>query len=90
MNARQTIDAAAVIADQAAPYFATARAALRIVETNNVPTMAVDTRGRLYYNPHYIATLTPAQTAYILIHETLHLLRDHAGRRAAIAADPRI
>jgi predicted metal-dependent peptidase len=45
------------------------------------PTTATDAR-TFYYNPGYIAGLTPGQTQFILSHEALHCALSHFARRA--------
>lgn len=53
-----------------------------------VPTMAVDDCGRLYVNPQWIEQWTPGQNGYVLLHEMLHNLLDHAARREAFLSSP--
>jgi predicted metal-dependent peptidase len=53
-----------------------------------VPTMAVDDCGRLYINPKWIEQWTPAQNGYVLLHEMMHNLLDHASRREEFLPDP--
>ena len=45
------------------------------------PTIATDARA-LYFNPDYIATLTLAETQFVLGHEALHCALGHFARRA--------
>ena len=53
---------------------------LRPARADWCPTTATDARA-LYYNPEYIATLTPAETRFVLAHEALHCGLSHFARR---------
>lgn len=75
-------------ADQAAPYFASARASMPIVECRDIPVMAVDKHWRLYINPDTITKLSPDEIGFVLLHELAHLLRDHAGRADELGIGP--
>lgn len=46
-----------------------------------VPTMAVDSCGRLYVNPQWCQQWDEKQNGYVLLHEMLHNLLGHADRR---------
>lgn len=48
---------------------------------DRVPTMAVDDVGRLYVNPDWCVQWSADQNGYVLLHEMLHNLLDHAERR---------
>lgn len=66
------------------PYLTAALWSLRRIPTEEVETMAVDARWRLYYNPvRVVSDWSCEQTAAVLYHEICHLLRDHAGRAPA-------
>lgn len=56
---------------------------LRLVGANarHCPTVATDARA-LYFNPEYVATLTPAQTQFVLAHEAMHCALGHFARRS--------
>jgi predicted metal-dependent peptidase len=62
------------------PYFATALFALRPVAAPGLATFAVDTGWRLYVDPATAGDWTIEEIGAVLIHEVLHLLRDHASR----------
>lgn len=62
------------------PFLARALFAMRPVAEPEVTTMAVDKHWNLYYNPDWVASLSPAEAGTVLYHEVLHLLRDHHGR----------
>ncbi|WP_243027829.1 DUF2201 family putative metallopeptidase [Thermus albus] len=63
------------------PYLAPILFHIRFQETDRVPTMSIDNRGTLRYNPAFLETLTDPQVVGLLWHETHHLLREHTGPR---------
>jgi predicted metal-dependent peptidase len=62
------------------PYFAAALFALQPVSAPGLATFAVDAAWRLYIDPATVAAWSVEEIGAVLIHEVLHLLRDHAGR----------
>ena len=62
------------------PYFTHIFAMMRTVETNEVPTMAVDQANRLYCNAEFMESLTPMEVAYCLLHEVMHVVLSHCKR----------
>ena len=79
-KAQDTLAAAAIIMDKALPYFASARSAMPIIWSKEVPTMGVDKDWRCYVNPDTVEKFAPKAIAFILQHELKHLLRKHAAR----------
>lgn len=79
-RAQDTLAAAAIIMDKALPYFASARSAMPIIWSKEVPTMGVDKDWRCYVNPDTVEKFKPKEIAFILQHELKHLLRKHAAR----------
>jgi predicted metal-dependent peptidase len=72
-------------------YFAPALFNLIPVSTDQIASMAVDSRWRLYYNDKWIAAHSVEENAAVLLHEVSHLLRDHEARKhAAGAKDERL
>lgn len=63
------------------PFFASILLKRELVETDTVPTLAVDQRGTIYYNPEFIETLTVPQLVWGLCHEVMHVVGQHANRR---------
>lgn len=53
---------------------------LHMVETFQVPTMAVDRYWRCYWNPAFVEDLTIDQIAGVILHEMNHLLFQHHRR----------
>ena len=68
------------------PYLATALFALHVVESRQVPTMAVDRHWRCYVSPVFVDRTPLAELAGVWVHEVSHLLRDHHGRSDRFAA----
>lgn len=54
------------------PFFGDIAMHLKISENKEIPTMAVDSYGNLYYNPDFINRLSDRQLVYVICHETLH------------------
>ncbi len=69
------------------PYLATALFALHVVESRDVPTMAVDRHWRCYVSPAFVARLPVEELAGVWVHEVSHLLRDHHGRSDRVARE---
>ncbi|MGW4911967.1 vWA domain-containing protein [Streptomyces sp. NPDC004270] len=77
--------AARLQAARARPYLATALFALHVVESRQVPTMAVDTHWRCYVSPGFVDRMPVQDLAGVWVHEVSHLLRDHHGRSDRVA-----
>lgn len=57
---------------------------MNVVETDQVPTMAVDKHWRLYYNPEWLSSLTQTEATGVILHEVSHLILGHAGRAESL------
>jgi len=68
----------AIIRDR--PYFAQAFLAMDLIQSDQVPTMGVDKYWRMYFNPEFTEKQTHDNLKGLLLHEMLHLLRDHSSR----------
>ncbi|MEV0271209.1 VWA-like domain-containing protein [Hamadaea sp. NPDC050747] len=66
------------------PYLASALYSLTVVESQTVPTMAVDRHWRCYVSAEFVDRLPVAQLAAVWLHEVAHLLRDHHGRASLL------
>lgn len=66
------------------PYLSSVFSIMRTHVTPDVPTMAVDDSGRLYVNEQFLATLSPHEVAYVLLHEVLHIVLSHGRRLRAV------
>ncbi|MEU6313734.1 VWA-like domain-containing protein [Streptomyces sp. NPDC047014] len=82
---RDKLFAARLHAARVRPYLATALFALHIVESRQVPTMAVDRYWRCYVSPGFVDRTPVEELAGVWVHEVSHLLRDHHGRGDRIA-----
>lgn len=80
MTTAERLAAARLLATRARPYLATVLHALHPVESDRVPTMAVDRYWRCYVSPVFVARTSIEDLASILVHEVSHLIRDHHGR----------
>jgi predicted metal-dependent peptidase len=69
------------------PYLTHVFSMMRTIETDKVPTMAVDQHNRLYCNEEFMSTLTPMQVAYCLLHEVMHVVLSHCKRFKAVAPE---
>ncbi|WP_435972516.1 vWA domain-containing protein [Streptomyces sp. Qhu_M48] len=79
--------AARLLAVRARPYLATALFALHVVESRQVPTMAVDRYWRCYVSPGFVRRNPVEELAGVWVHEVSHLLRDHHGRGDRVARE---
>ena len=52
------------------------------------PTVGVTRSGVMLWNPEALEKWSAEEVAGVVVHEAMHLLRDTAGRREVIAADP--
>ncbi|WP_316767049.1 vWA domain-containing protein [Streptomyces sasae] len=79
--------AARLQAARARPYLATALFALHVVESRQVPTMAVDRHWRCYVSPAFVDLMPEEDLAGVWVHEVSHLLRDHHARSDRVARE---
>ncbi len=75
---------AGMILDQ--PFLGALVMRLLLVETEQVPTLAVDGK-RILYNANFVKGLSPSLTKSALAHEVMHCVFDHIGR--TLGRDPR-
>jgi predicted metal-dependent peptidase len=91
LTVRDTIDKARWHATKKFPYLSRALFAATFVETDKVPTMAVDKRFRVYFNPAHIRECELESFDAVIegvVHEILHpTLRHETRARASHAAD---
>ncbi|MFJ9562226.1 VWA-like domain-containing protein [Streptomyces fuscichromogenes] len=79
--------AARLQAVRARPYLATALFALHVVESRQVPTMAVDKHWRCYVSPAFVDRMPEEDLAAVWVHEVSHLLREHHARSDRVARE---
>ncbi|MFF4486576.1 VWA-like domain-containing protein [Streptomyces sp. NPDC001544] len=84
---RDKLFAARLHAARVRPYLATALFALHVVESRQVPTMAVDRHWRCYVSPAFVDRMPVEELAGVWVHEVSHLLRDHHGRSDRVARE---
>lgn len=70
---------AQIVLDQ--PFFASILLRRKLVETDKVPTLAVNQAGTIYYNKEFTEKLPVPQLVWGLCHEVLHVVGQHASRR---------
>ena len=63
------------------PHFSYLVGHLDLRENENIGTIAVDVKGRCYYSPSFISSLSAEEVEGVLVHEVLHLALEH-NRRA--------
>jgi predicted metal-dependent peptidase len=69
------------------PFFAAILLKYPLQERKDIPTLAIDQRGQIYYNPDFVESLPVPQIVWGLCHEVLHKVGQHQtrrGRREAI------
>lgn len=69
------------------PYLYSVYGPMRCIPSPRCPTAGVDKHGRMYYNPEFILKQSVEVTAYIILHETLHLVLSHHERTTRMAPD---
>lgn len=62
------------------PFFASILMRRPMISDPSVGTAGVDKRGQIYYNPAFIETLTLEQAIFLLCHEVMHVVCQHAAR----------
>lgn len=75
---------AALTRPGAFPYYYPLAFGLTLVETEAVPSMRVDARLRLFYNPRWVETLSDPELLGVLWHELHHVLREHVFERGVL------
>lgn len=81
MNTPSKLDKAKVAIGLDHPFFAHILYKRKLVETKDVPTLAVSDRGTIYYNPDFIESLPVSQIVWGLAHEVGHVVTQCATRR---------
>jgi predicted metal-dependent peptidase len=63
------------------PFFASILLRRKMVARRDIPILAIDKRGTIYYNPDSIEKFTVPQLVWGLCHECLHFMGQHANRK---------
>jgi predicted metal-dependent peptidase len=88
MNPRDKLAAGRLMAGEKMPYFRAALWAMIPHEARGLGTFGVTEAGVLLWDPEKATQWSVEEVAETLIHETGHLLRDHAKRCKQMGADP--
>jgi predicted metal-dependent peptidase len=83
-DARLRVMAARIVAQSRWPYLSTLLFNLKIVESPEVATLAVDEGWRMYYSPEFVMAQTPEALATMVLHEALHCVNQHGPRFRAL------
>lgn len=62
------------------PFFGNLVLRLKLVEETSIPTLAVDGKN-IFYNPQFVAELSPELTESAMVHEIGHCIFEHISRR---------
>jgi predicted metal-dependent peptidase len=65
------------------PFYAAILLRRPLVADASIKTMAIDAKGVIYYNPEWTESLTVEQLVFVLCHECLHRMLNHAGREGS-------
>ena len=84
-DARLRVMAARIVAQARWPYLSTLLFNLKIVESNQLPTLAVDEGWRMYYSPDFVMEQTAEALATMVLHEALHCVNQHGPRFRALS-----
>lgn len=63
------------------PFVASILLRRPFIETRDIPTLAVDGKARIYFNPDFVAKLTVPQLIWALCHEVFHVVGQHSVRK---------
>jgi predicted metal-dependent peptidase len=69
------------------PFFSSILLKKQLTPDDNIPTLCVNPRGNIRYNPKFIDSLSVPQIVWALCHEIGHVIGQHAFRRGS--RDPR-
>ena len=84
-DARLRVMAARIVAQARWPYLSTLLFNLKIVESSQLPTLAVDDGWRMYYSPDFVMQQTAEALATMVLHEALHCVNQHGPRFRALS-----
>lgn len=69
------------------PFFALLAESFTIRSSREIPTACVDNRGRITFNPDFVAGLTDIQFIFVLAHEVMHPAFNYFGRMGSRQPD---
>lgn len=70
------------------PFFASLLMKRPLKAREDIPTMAVDKSGNIYYNPQWVETLERRELMFVMCHEVMHMVCMHALRQQS--RDPQL
>ncbi|WP_276974011.1 DUF2201 family putative metallopeptidase [Ferrimicrobium acidiphilum] len=71
-------------ASQVYPPYGYLLKSLQVVFDKRVPTAAVDTHMRVYWNPNFVNSTPVEELVGVYLHEASHVVRSHANRRGTL------
>jgi len=84
-DARLRVMAARIVAQARWPYLSTLLFNLKIIESSQLPTLAVDDGWRMYYSPTFVMEQSAEALATMVLHEALHCVNQHGPRFRALS-----
>jgi predicted metal-dependent peptidase len=84
VSPRELVSHYRMMAHQHFPYLSPYVYSLVPVERPGLGTMAVDTQGRMYFDPAFCEKITLNEGAYVVLHEAWHLILRHCHRAEEI------
>lgn len=69
------------------PYLNAVFGPMQCIATEKCPRAAVDKWGRMYYNPTWVMQQDARVLAYVILHETLHVVLSHCQRTVKLVPD---
>lgn len=63
------------------PYFSSGLWLMRFYETDLVPSMGITDKLAVVYNPNFLDIIDQKELEGVLVHELMHVLRNHSDRR---------
>jgi predicted metal-dependent peptidase len=70
---REKIVGAKIKLNNTHPFFSYILLSMKIKESEEIPTMAVNAYGHLFYNPEFTDKLKPEELNFVLAHESMHM-----------------
>lgn len=76
-EAKDAVIRARVALQKSHPFFSYIALHLTMIETEDVPTMGVDSKANCYYNAKFVLGLKPDELKGVICHETMHIVLEH-------------
>jgi predicted metal-dependent peptidase len=76
-DAKDKIIKARVGLQKTHPFFSYLALHLAPIETTEIPTMGVDKRGNMWYNPEFVNKMTQDEVKGVVCHEIMHVALEH-------------